>query len=875
MKSDTIISRFLIWFLEKMVLFKLKEGYYGDIIEEYNSRREEKGGFKACWWLYCQVMGAVPSLIKYYVSWTIIMLHNYLKIAFRNIRKQKMYSLLNITGLSVGIAVAVLIIFHVKDELRYDRHFPKSGRIYRIIDGGGSESQARPWACIAPLFGKMVKEEIPEIEDMIRFFYMKSTILSYSSDTKRIKTFEETGGFFADPGAIRMFNLAFISGNPRHALKEPDSIILTASMATKYFGEENPLGKTLQSDYSRPWKVTAVVENLPAHTHLKFDYLVSMSTFQKSWGKMLEHRSWNAFYTYVTLDKNATREQVEEKLIDFAVRFHPDLDSREEAIKKANYYLQPIIDIHLHSHLEKEFAPNSHIAYVYIFSILALFILLIAAVNFVNMTTAQAFKRIKEVGIRKALGARKRQLIFQFIFEAFLLSFAAAVSAALLLKIFMPVYNSLSGKILEFQHLMSLDHIIMYIAAFILLSTLSGIYPAFFMASFKPVSSLKGLKVPGTGATKIRNRLVVFQFVLSVIMIFSTLTIHKQMEYFNRKNLGFDKDQLLAIKLYGDLRKKLFKDPEALKNELMSYTGIDSVTAVSKLPGERLGRESFRPVGLSNGEELPNFRFMRADQDFIESMKLAMVAGKSFSGLNPDRIAFIINESAAQLLNLKHPVGKTAVNDGRKKGKIIGIVKDFHFASLHHPVEPMVITFNPKRARYLLVKIKGDQIYETMGYIRSCFKRISPGYPLIYRFVDDYLERLYASEKLVGRIFTYFSILAIFIACLGLFGLSVYSAEIRIKEVGIRKVLGASSANIVRLFTSGFIKMVLLANLIAWPIAYAAMSKWLEAFAYRAEISINIFILSCVFSLVISLFTVSFQGFKAARANPVESLKYE
>lgn len=865
------IPRLPMWLIHLLVVFSLEEGYSGDIVEEYGLRIKNAGKRKADRWVWCQALGAIPSVLRYYILWSMIMFKNYLKIALRNIRRQKLHSLLNIIGLAVGIAVCILILFHVKDELSYDRHLTKADRIYRVTERGN-----RHFACVASPFGILVKEEIPEIEAAARFFYMKSTILKYSPLGKAPRIFEEERGFFADAGVIPMFDLAFIQGNLRLALEEPDTIILTASMAKKYFGDENPIGKTLGNDYPQPWRVTGVLKDSPKNTHFRFDFLVSMSTVYKYYDKKIfENRDWNAFYTYIQLKEGASMKQLEPKLLDFFARFHSNWGSREEVLGSVRPVLQPVADIHLHSHLEKEFAPNSHAAYVYVYSLLAFFILLIAGANFVNITTAQAFKRMKEVGVRKVVGAQKRQLIFQFMGEAFLLSFAAALSALLLVRLFLPLYDSISGKALEFQHLLTLENIAAYVVIFVLLAGLAGFYPALFMASFKPVSSLKGVKLPRGAAAKARNWLVLFQFVMSIIMIFCTLTIYKQMNYLQKRNLGFNKEQLLAVRLYRDLKVKLAGNAEVLKNELMRYPGISQMAAVSKLPGERLGVEDFRIEGTVRDGDLPNFRFMRADEGVIEAMNLQMVAGKSFAGLSPGRTAFIINESAARILNLENPVGKMAVNSTAGKGEILGVVKDFNFASLHFPVEPLVIDYRPRAARYLLIKINGARIPEALEYTRQSFKKIAPGSPLIYRFVDDYLNHLYRADHEVGRIFKYFSFLAIFIACMGLFGLSIYSAELRVKEIGIRKVFGASVPGVVRLLSCEFIRWVFLANFIAWPAAFYAMHRWLQGFAYRTGIGLSTFILSGIVALLIAFVTVSFQGLKAAVANPADSLRYE
>jgi putative ABC transport system permease protein len=659
-------------------------------------------------------------------------------------------------------------------------------------------------------------------------------------------------------------------------------------MGQKYFGSESPLGKTLYLDgKKRSLQVTGVIADMPFNTHLHFDYLVSIPTFYNQvenigQGALLENRTWAAVYTYVLLNKSRDRGIVESKFPDFLADFLAERGPREEILAHVSYHLQPITSIHLHSRLEQEMGANSSIAYVYIFSAIALFILLIAGVNFVNISTAQALTRMKEVGVRKLLGARKRQLIKQFLGESLLLTFAAAILAIQIFQISIPVYNTLAGKNLEFEQLFTLENALFIFALILTIGTLAGLYPGFFMSSFNPVNSIKGFRDPQSSAASLRKGLVVFQFAISIFMIFSTLVILQQMEFFRTKDLGFDKENLIAVKLHSDLQADLLRNPEAIKANLLSHAAISSVSLVSNLPGERFSVEPLIVEGKPGNREQPQLRFLRVDEDFVRTMNIQIIKGKSFREKSLNSPAFILNESAVKTLNLEEPVGRIASTYFRMRGEIYGIAKDFNYASLHNIIEPLAIEYVPANndlrsivIGYLLIKIRGKNIAQTLKFIKSTFSEIAADNLFIYSFIDDGLNRLYTAEDKMGNIFEAFALFAIFISCIGLFGLSAYSAQLRVKEVGIRKVLGASIPGIVVLLSKDFVKWVILANIIALPVAGFFMNHWLQNFAYRIDMIVWVFFLSGTIAILIAIATVSYQAIKAAIANPVESLRYE
>ena len=860
---------------ERLLLRFEREEKLGDLAEVFAYQAETWGRRLAVSWYWGQIFRAAPGCISNNFYWSYVMLKNYIKTALRSIHKQKLCSGLNVLGLAFGIACSFLIGIHIKNEMSFDRFFPKADRIYRMTEESLREG-GRHFAAIPPAHGDVIQDFIPEIEATARLFYMQTRICRTTGSEEEPKTFEEKKGFFADPSVLEIFDLELLLGNPKTVLDSTYKVILSQETAKKYFGKQNPVGKKIDMYYGRPMVVTGVFKTLPWNTHFNIDFLVSVSTMPQIGSKdILTNRNWNAMYTYVLLRPQATRAQVEAKIQDYLAAFYEGEGTREEILSSRTLNLQPLTSIHLHSKLEKEFSPNGNIAYVYIFSGVALFILLIAGFNFINISSAQAFKRMKEVGIRKTVGAERSQVIIQFLLETLILTLLAAGLAVLLLIFFLPMYNSMTGLALTLSQLFNPVNIAVGMAIVLLISFLAGIYPALFMASFRPAASIRGQRDPHSAAALVRKGLVVFQFVISIFLIFSTLTISGQMNYVRERDLGFDKDQVLAVQLYGNQRQYAIINSRAFKTELLNHSGISGVTLTSILLGMRIGMEDFRPLSTPEDRSLPSIRIFRVDKDFVETMNLEMVEGRSFKSLSPEIHAYIVNESAVKLLALENTVGTMAFNSGTGEGEIMGVVKDFHFASLHNKIEPLVLAHVPRRAEVALINMKGGSIPETLAFIRQKFEDTVPSHPLVYTFLDEYINLLYQSDLRMGSIFRAFSLLAILIACLGLFGLSSYAAEIRIKEIGIRKVLGASVPNLVTLLSMDFAKLILGAMLVAWPLGYWAMSRWLQNFAYRTGIGLSSFLLSGILALAVALITVSYQSIKAALSDPVRNLRYE
>lgn len=803
------------------------------------------------------------------------MLKSYLKIALRNLWKNKIFTVINIAGLALGMACALLIIFHVRQELSYDKGFSKADRIFRVTFHGKGDAD-RTWAATSFPIGAAFQQEFPQVADIVRFYRpYPYQVLSYTSPDGALTKFQEKGGFFADPTATDAFDLDFVSGDKGTALSAPGNVIITEKMALKYFGEADPIGKVLHDDVNGvPLRVTGVVREHTFPSHLQFDYLLSMATIHRYLDdQSLANRTWNGFYTYIVLDKAGSLSKIRSRLNDLTVKYYlPTGETRSEILSDREIVLQPITAIHLHSKLEKEMAPNSDISYVRIFSLAALFILLVAAVNFINLYTAQAFGRMKEIGMRKVVGATKKQVITQFLGESMITTLIASILGLLLVKSAIPFYNEIASRPFYMSGILTFSNLGTIMLLTIFIGLLAGSYPAWNVARFQPVTSLKGKGVPGTSVDIVRKGLVIFQFVVSVFMIISTIVIYRQIKFFHNKDLGFDRTQLAGVTIYGPMWQHF----GSLINDLRQNPDIADFSIVSTLPGDRFSSQSFRPLSADPGKEFDNSRTMWSDERLLSTLQIPLLEGRNFFNQMPTvkNKEFIVNESAVKMFQLKSPVGQQFIHDG-DTGSIVGVVKDFNFASLHSPIDPLVIKYDPYMANYLLLKIKPGRIQSALAFMEEKVKALTPSGTFTYTFIDDKLNHLYASENQMSTIFKAFAAFAIFISCMGLFGLSAYTAQLRTKEVSIRKVLGASSSYIALLLSRDFVKLVFIAIVLSCPIAWWAMDKWLNSFAYRIPISGWMFVLAGVFALILAMLTVSYQAIKVAMTNPVKYLKAE
>ena len=793
----------------------------------------------------------------------ITMLKNFLKVAARNILRQKTYSLLNVLGLSLGIACILLLSLHIREELTYDKNFPKYDRIYRV--GTTDWSKSSP-----PLAGEMLKA-FPEIKTFARFADDGENVL-HTTDGKsaRLK------GYFADSSAIQVFDLQTVAGAPFEGLSTSGSIILTRSAATRFFGKANPIGQKLVYNDNSPMFVKAVIEDLPANTHLHFDYLMPMTMWYRNVGGGVNSKDWMFGWTYVLLNHPEDIKNVRARLFDFWKRFRNDEKPTTATQEAATARLVPITDIHLHSNLIQEMGPNDSILYIYIFTAIAILIGIIACINFVNLFTTQALKRLKEVAVRKVLGAQRSQLIAQFLGEALLLAMISGMIAITLCQAALPLYDELTGRQVTLSFIFLPSNLLLIAALVFTTGLLSGLFPALFISGFDPAASLKSNKTPGSPTSMLRKSLVVFQFIATGFLIIATILVYRQMNLFHDQQLGFDKDQVAVIRLYGNFKDRLLNHPDLLKNEFLSNPDVLSVGTAGNLIGDDLSVEGVVPVHPEAGRNYPNVNVQRIDDHYFDVLHIPIIQGRNFSRNFNDSASFIVNEAAARALGLQHPVGTDVVNNTMNlQGKIVGVVKDFNFMSLHSMITPLVFEYRPQWADFMLVKIQAGKTPQTIDWLKNKMTALAPSTLFDYGFLNDHISGLYRKEDNMSTILKVFSVFSIFISCLGLFGLAAYAAEIRTREIGIRKVIGASTAGLVRLLSVDFMLPVLIGNLLSWPLAAWAVHTWLTDFTYRIDIGWQVFALSLGLTLVAALLTIGFRCWRTARANPVKSLRAE
>ncbi len=780
---------------------------------------------------------------------------NYLKIALRNLKKHKGYSFINIAGLTIGIACCFFMLMWVQDEWSYDRFHENSTELYRILlDPLGASATHE--AVSPPILAGKMKEEFPEVINTTRLAVSGTILFSYGD-----RMFYEGRGILADQSFFEMFTFPFVKGDPATAFSELHSIVITEDLAYKYFGSDDPIGKTLTLNNRADYNVTGVIKNVPHNSHFQFDH-VRPFNLMREFGRNLD--SWRdvSYYTYVLLQENSSAQEVNKKL--------------EELIKKEDsghnlYYLQPLMRIHLHSNFNFDIGEHGNVVYVYIFTAAAVFILLIACINFMNLTTARSGNRAKEVGMRKVIGARRIDIIKQFYGESILLSLIALMFAFLLISLFLPLFNNLTGKQLALDYSGNLGIVFLLVGIAIFAGIISGSYPALFLSSFRPMKVLKSVFKTGSKNSLFRKVLVVTQFTLTIVLFIGTMVIHDQLANIRGKDLGYDKDHLIFIRLRGNIAQKY----ETVKLELLQNPNIASVTSTSSLPTHIGSGTSGADWEGKEPDVRIQMQISLVDHDYLETFKMEMAQGRFFSKeFSTDKSGIVLNEAAIKAMGMDSPLGKR-FSIWRVDGTIIGIIRNFHYKSLRNEIEPLILILDPKRVRYACIRIKAGNIPETIKFLENSWKKLVPDFPFVYGFLDDRIDGLYRAEQRMGTVFNCFTLLAIFIACLGLFGLASFMAEQRTKEIGIRKVLGAPVFGIVFMLSREFTKWVLVANIIAWPLAYFAMNHWLQNFAYRINIGIWTFLLAAVLVFVVALFTVSFQALKAALLNPVETLRYE
>jgi len=805
------------------------------------------------------------------------MFKNYLLVALRNMRRFKGYSFINIFGLSVGVACCILILLFVSDELSYDRYNAKADRIFRVgLRASLNNNRMDAVASCAPM-AKTLMAEVPEVETATRVWNAGYPVFRYKE-----KVFSEERQFFVDSTFIDVFTVEFLAGDPKTALNKPNMIVLTESMARKYFGDENPLGKQINSDNRRDYLVTGVVKDVPANSHFHYDFLTSLITYPR----VANDDFWlsNNYWTYIVLKDPFSAKIVEDKINQITRRNAEPIIQAAVGVSwdafiaggsEYHYYLQKMTDIHLKSQKEFEVEPNGNIGIVYIFSLIAVGIFGVACINFINLATARSATRAKEVAIRKTVGSDKYHLIQQFMTETMLLSAIAVLIALGLVQLFLPVFNHFAVKAIHFTFMNNVQMIPLFLVSILICGLAAGIYPAFYLASFEPVTVLKGETVGFKRKSFLRSLLVIIQFVISVVLIISTLIIYRQMQYTQRKDLGFDRQNVIIVEKTDDLGNRL----NTFKSELLENPNIISAVNTDNLMGFTFGNNVYKRAGTS-GEETFLFWIMRVDEDFARVFDIKITNGRFFE---KDRLAdsnsVVLNESAAREMGLTDPIGEQIYfpDPNSPRFTIIGIVRDFHFQSLHHPVRPMVLhKFNSQGfGRYLSVRVADMNTPVTLRYIENSWSKSALNQAFEYEFFSEHFANVYLTERKSADILLIFSFIAIMIACLGLFGLAAFTTEQRTKEIGIRKTLGSSVPGIIGLLLEKLTKWVIIANLIAWPVAWFVMQKWLQNFVYRATLQVWIFLLAGVITLITAFLTVSYQSIKAAVSNPVKALRYE
>jgi putative ABC transport system permease protein len=839
------------WLLARIVRHDDYGYAEGDLSEMFESEASVRGRGHAWRWFFSEALRSFPAFFRTNMTWGLIMLKNYIKVTLRNMKRFKGYTFINLTGLAIGLTCSILILLWVRDEMSYDRFHENSSALHRIyLKGRYSDASISAFLSTPGPLAPALKADIPEIVDTSRFLRVEQTLVS---GDKRLTM----AGCFVDPSFLDMFTFPSLDKNARASLSGPNSMVLTEEAEERLFGDDVSTGKTVQIKDWFDLNVSGVITNIPENSHIQFDFLLPFKLLER-FGLNLEDWGTQNYITYVQLQGNITLENVEAKVQGFLQKNRPD--------SSYTLHLQPLTQIHLH-----DYKGGGPINSVYIFTAVAILILLIACINFINLSTARSLVRAKEVRMRKTVGARRGQIVKQFVLESLFFAFLSYCLAIILMRVFQPVFNNLAGKQLTLD-LLDYRVVLGSAAIIVLIGIGAGIYPAFFLSSFTPAHVLKGAHKSGSNGSLLRKALVIFQFSISILLMVCVLVVFSQLGFIKHKDLGMGRENVLSFQLTGNLSRQY--DP--LKAEILKNPGVQSVTRISNLPIQR--RSSDDSVSWEGKQDTEKIlmHFLFVDSDFDQTFEVKMAEGKFFSEHFQSETfqGFVVNQTAVKAMGLESPLGKT-LEAWDLKGQILGVVRDFHFRSFHNLIEPLILVVISGEYHYLCVKIKGENLAQTLTFLEKTIKRFDPGYTYGFLFLEEEIENLYRAEQSGSNILGYFTVLAIFISCLGLFGLALFLTDQKTKEIGIRRVLGASVFSIIRQLTKDFSKWVLLANIIAWPVSYIAMNRWLQNFAYKTPIRIWFFFSSAVLALVIALLTVGYQSIKAARSNPVKSLRYE
>ncbi len=832
----------ILWF------FLDDDDYYqaiGDFEEVYRERVKTQCSARAKLWFWFLFFKSLPGFILDHLYWRGVMIKNYMKIAWRNIKRQKGYSFINITGLAMGIACFLFIALWVFDEFSFDKFHKDVDDIYHVL----IHTDVPNNSTTPVLLGPTLKEEFPEIEEATRFhWFWQNALLSYKD-----KLFYERWIRAVDPSFFRIFSFPFLRGNPDTALKEPHSIVLSKQAAERYFSKEDPIGKVLTMNQEHELTVTGVIDNTIGNSTLTFNMLVPME-----FRILLEGNSYSRWvnqfvFTFIKLKDNSNPDEVNAKIADVVQRHGGRKDSVLALLPFGERY----------------FSFFSQKANIYVFLTIAVFILMIACFNFMNLSTARSARRAKEIGMRKIVGAFRKHIIYQFLGESLFFSFTAVILALALVALLLPLFNTLTGKGILLNH-----HFILPASLGLALFTglAAGSYPALFLSAFQPVKVLKGKLKSGSKSSVLRKALVVTQFALSILLIIGMFVVYKQIDHFQSIGTGYDKDHIVSIPM-GRGSEKYF---HAFKNALQDETRILGVTGTAAaLPFFNWQQFNIHWEGKDPNKKI-SISFNEVDYDFVDTLKIKILDGRSFSRefVSDESASFLINEEMAKLMGKESVVGETLML-GDHPGRIIGVMENFHFQSFRNQIGPLVLLLSPEDADNLLIRIPPEDVSSSLKFLNETWERIIPAYPFQYSFLDDNFDLSFRNMERRGRILNSFAVLAVIISCLGLLGLASFAAEERTKEIGIRKVLGSSASRIVMLLTKEFSRCILIASLIAWPLGYFVMNTWLSRFAYRTKVGLSILIFSSALVLTIALLTVSYQSIRASRANPVDSLRYE
>jgi len=840
-----------------------------DLDEVFQSIAKSRGRFRANVWYWYQSLGSLPKYLKLTLYWRIAMFGNYLKSAIRNITKHKGFSFINISGLAVGMACCILILFFVHYEFSFDKFHKNSDGIYRVLLNTGASFRGKSrFNATAGILAPSMKDNFPEVLFASRVFqHRRDDVVNYKN-----KMFTEPRFYFADPDFLKMFTFPLIQGNSETALTEPFTTLISQAMARKYFGNRDPIGNVLRVNNDWEYLITGVLEDPPENSHIRFDFLASFSSYMRiageerfdEWGRMTN-------VTYFMLENRADTLEFEEKLDAFYIQNMGMSETSSGRIE-----IQPLSKIHFYDSALGEFEPGTDVRTVYLFAAIALFILLIASFNYMNLSTARSSLRSREVGLRKIVGASRKNLIKQFYGESILVTLLSFACSLLLIKLFLPQFSAYIDRPLSFNLLANPFILASIGSMLIFIAFVSGSYPALLLSSFQPISTLRGtIYSRRRGSSLFRNSLVVLQFTVSIALVSCTIVSINQLRFIKNRDLGFTKDFILTLNANQLLEQRSY---DSVKNELLSFSGILDMTCSSYLP-VNIGSGGL--VDWEGRAEEDNLvaHMLWVDENFFDFYGIPIVQGRNFSKeFGTDKgISYILNEKAVKDIGWSDPIGKRFSVDRNMKaaGPVIGIVKDFHYQPLHLQIQPLHIRYLDEPWGWLSVRISPQSIPATLGFLQKKWSELAPKYPFEYSFLDERLDRLYNSEQKLGLSFNGFAFLAILIACLGLYGLASFVAERRTKEIGIRKVMGASIPNVLFLLSKDFMKWVLLANLIAWPVAYYAMTKWLQNFAYHVPLSLWIFLLSGALAFFVAFIVVCSKSLRAAVTNPVDSLRYE